>query len=60
MRPPAVPLFFGSDLRMSADLLFFRPPDAPLSPVEYGDELQAWIEEIYRQASNRIGWHPRK
>ncbi|GFU01375.1 retrovirus-related Pol polyprotein from transposon 17.6 [Trichonephila clavipes] len=43
------------DLRLPADLLFSRPPDAPLAPEEYIEKLQAWMEEIHHLARERIG-----
>ncbi|GFX22403.1 retrovirus-related Pol polyprotein from transposon 412 [Trichonephila clavipes] len=32
-------MLFGRDLRLPADLLFSRPPDAPLAPEEYIEKL---------------------
>ncbi|GFV97086.1 retrovirus-related Pol polyprotein from transposon 412 [Trichonephila clavipes] len=32
-------VLFGRDLRLPADLLFSRPPDAPLAPEEYIEKL---------------------
>ncbi|GFW33656.1 retrovirus-related Pol polyprotein from transposon 412 [Trichonephila clavipes] len=32
-------MLFGRDLRLPADLLFSRPPDAPLTPEEYIEKL---------------------
>ncbi|GFX71300.1 phosphoinositide 3-kinase regulatory subunit 4 [Trichonephila clavipes] len=48
-------MLFGSDLCLPADLLFSRPPDAPLAPEEYVEKLQAWMEEMHCLARNRIG-----
>ncbi|GFW27970.1 retrovirus-related Pol polyprotein from transposon 412 [Trichonephila clavipes] len=47
-------MLFGRDLRMLADLLFSRPPDAPLTPEEYVKKLQAWMKEIHHLARKRI------
>lgn len=43
-------MLFSRDLRLLADLLFGRPPDALSSSEEYVDKLQAQIEEVYRVA----------
>ncbi|GFV80815.1 retrovirus-related Pol polyprotein from transposon 412 [Trichonephila clavipes] len=32
-------MLFGRDIRLLADLLFSRPPDAPLAPEEYIEKL---------------------
>ncbi|GFW14979.1 retrovirus-related Pol polyprotein from transposon 412 [Trichonephila clavipes] len=48
-------MLFGRDLRLPADLLFSRPPDAPLAPEEYVKKLQARMEEMYHLAKERIG-----
>ncbi|GFW44360.1 retrovirus-related Pol polyprotein from transposon 412 [Trichonephila clavipes] len=48
-------MLFGHDLRLPADLLFSRPPDAPLAPEEYIEKLQARMEEIHHLARERIG-----
>ncbi|GFX49145.1 retrovirus-related Pol polyprotein from transposon 412 [Trichonephila clavipes] len=48
-------MLFGHDLRLPADLLFSRPPDAPLAPEEYIDKLQARMEEMHHLARERIG-----
>ncbi|GFT17685.1 retrovirus-related Pol polyprotein from transposon 412 [Trichonephila clavipes] len=48
-------MLFGSDLRLPADLLFSRPPDAPLAPEEYIEKLQARMEEMHHLARERIG-----
>ncbi|GFW97619.1 retrovirus-related Pol polyprotein from transposon 412 [Trichonephila clavipes] len=45
---------FGRDLRLPADLLFSRPPDAPLAPEEYVENLQARMEEMHHLARERI------
>ncbi|GFX09345.1 retrovirus-related Pol polyprotein from transposon 412 [Trichonephila clavipes] len=43
-------MLFGRDLRLPADLLFSRPPDAPLAPEEYIEKLQERMEEMHHQA----------
>ncbi|GFX36761.1 retrovirus-related Pol polyprotein from transposon 412 [Trichonephila clavipes] len=48
-------MLFGRDLRLPADLLFSRPPDAPLAPEEYIDKLQVRMEEMHHLARERIG-----
>ncbi|GFT70886.1 retrovirus-related Pol polyprotein from transposon 412 [Trichonephila clavipes] len=48
-------MLFGQDLRLPADLLFSRPPDAPLAPEKYIEKLQAWMEEMHHLARERIG-----
>ncbi|GFW62307.1 retrotransposable element Tf2 protein type 2 [Trichonephila clavipes] len=48
-------MLFGRNLRLPADLLFSRPPDAPLAPEEYIDIFQARMEEIHQLARERIG-----
>ncbi|GFV50398.1 retrovirus-related Pol polyprotein from transposon 412 [Trichonephila clavipes] len=48
-------MLFGRDLRLPADLLFSRRPDAPLAPEEYIEKLQAQMEEIHHLARERIG-----
>ncbi|GFW90370.1 retrovirus-related Pol polyprotein from transposon 412 [Trichonephila clavipes] len=48
-------MLFGRDLRLPADLLFSRPPDAPLAPEEYVEKLQARIEEMHHMARERLG-----
>ncbi|GFT47113.1 retrovirus-related Pol polyprotein from transposon 412 [Trichonephila clavipes] len=48
-------MLFGHDLRLPADLLFSRPPDAPLAPEEYIEKLQAQMEEMHHLARERIG-----
>ncbi|GFW59518.1 retrovirus-related Pol polyprotein from transposon 412 [Trichonephila clavipes] len=48
-------MLFGRDLRLPADLLFSRPPDAPLAPEEYIKKLQARMEEMHHLARERIG-----
>ncbi|GFW25223.1 retrovirus-related Pol polyprotein from transposon 412 [Trichonephila clavipes] len=45
-------MFFGRDLRLPADLLFSRPPDASLAPEEYIEKLQARMEEMHHLASS--------
>ncbi|GFU45366.1 retrovirus-related Pol polyprotein from transposon 412 [Trichonephila clavipes] len=47
-------MLFGRDLRLPADLLFNRPPDAPLAPEEYIEKLQAWTKEMHHLARERI------
>ncbi|KAF8784306.1 Retrovirus-related Pol polyprotein like [Argiope bruennichi] len=49
-------MLFGRDLRLPADLLFSRPPDAPLAPEEYFENLRTrWMEEVHHLARDRIG-----
>ncbi|GFT37995.1 retrovirus-related Pol polyprotein from transposon 412 [Trichonephila clavipes] len=48
-------MLFGRDVSLPADLLFSRPPDAPLEPEERIDKLQAWMEEMHHLARERIG-----
>ncbi|GFW71738.1 retrovirus-related Pol polyprotein from transposon 412 [Trichonephila clavipes] len=48
-------MLFGRDFRLPADLLFSRPPDAPLAPEEYIEKLQARMEEMHHLARERIG-----
>ncbi|GFX73304.1 retrovirus-related Pol polyprotein from transposon 412 [Trichonephila clavipes] len=48
-------MLFGRDLCLPADLLFNRPPEAPLAPEEYIEKLQARMEEMHHQARERIG-----
>ncbi|GFT33076.1 retrovirus-related Pol polyprotein from transposon 412 [Trichonephila clavipes] len=48
-------MLFGRDLRLPADLLLSRPPDAPLVTEEYVEKLQARMEEIYHLAREIIG-----
>ncbi|GFV05957.1 retrovirus-related Pol polyprotein from transposon 412 [Trichonephila clavipes] len=48
-------MLFGRDLRLPADLLFSRPPDAPLAPEEYVEKIQARMEEMHHLAKDRIG-----
>ncbi|GFT23544.1 retrovirus-related Pol polyprotein from transposon 412 [Trichonephila clavipes] len=47
-------MLFGRDLRLPADLLFSRPPDATLAPEEYIEKLQARKEKIHHLARERI------
>ncbi|GFX29206.1 retrovirus-related Pol polyprotein from transposon 412 [Trichonephila clavipes] len=47
-------MLFGRDLRLPADLLFSRPPDAPLAPEKYIEKLQARMEEMHHLARERI------
>ncbi|GFU90927.1 retrovirus-related Pol polyprotein from transposon 412 [Trichonephila clavipes] len=47
-------MLFGRDLRLPADLLFSRPPDAPLAPEEYIEKLQARMEVMHHLARERI------
>ncbi|GFY20733.1 hypothetical protein TNCV_1119671 [Trichonephila clavipes] len=47
-------MLFGLELRLPADLLLCRPPDAPLAPEEYMEKLQAWMEERHHLARERI------
>ncbi|GFV89713.1 retrovirus-related Pol polyprotein from transposon 412 [Trichonephila clavipes] len=53
-------MLFGRDLRLPADLLFSRPPDAPLEPEEYIEKLQAGMEEMHHLARERIGMASQK
>ncbi|GFW28843.1 retrovirus-related Pol polyprotein from transposon 412 [Trichonephila clavipes] len=53
-------MLFGRDLRLPADLLFSRPPDAPLVPEEYIEKLQARMEEMHHLSSERIGMTSKK
>ncbi|GFW49334.1 retrovirus-related Pol polyprotein from transposon 412 [Trichonephila clavipes] len=48
-------MLFGRDLRLPADLLFSRPPDASLASEEYIEKLQARMEEMHHLARERIG-----
>ncbi|GFW58962.1 retrovirus-related Pol polyprotein from transposon 412 [Trichonephila clavipes] len=48
-------MLFGRDLRLPADHLFSRPPDAPLATEEYIEKLQARIQEMHHLARERIG-----
>ncbi|GFT35264.1 retrovirus-related Pol polyprotein from transposon 412 [Trichonephila clavipes] len=48
-------MLFGRDLRLPSDLLFSRPPDAPLVHEEYIEKLQARIEEMHHLAREGIG-----
>ncbi|GFY34440.1 retrovirus-related Pol polyprotein from transposon 412 [Trichonephila clavipes] len=48
-------MLFGRDLPLPVDLLFSRPPDAPLAPEEYVEKLQARMEEMQHLARERIG-----
>ncbi|GFW66573.1 retrovirus-related Pol polyprotein from transposon 412 [Trichonephila clavipes] len=48
-------MLFGRDLRLLADLLFIRPPDAPLAPEQYIEKLQARMEEMHNLATEKIG-----
>ncbi|GFU01550.1 gag-Pol polyprotein [Trichonephila clavipes] len=48
-------MIFRRDLRLPADLLFSRPPDAPLAPEEYIEKLQALMEKMHHLARERIG-----
>ncbi|GFW20513.1 retrovirus-related Pol polyprotein from transposon 412 [Trichonephila clavipes] len=47
-------MLFGRELRLPADLLFRRPPDAPLVPEEYIEKLQARMKERHHLARKRI------
>ncbi|GFS58353.1 retrovirus-related Pol polyprotein from transposon 412 [Trichonephila clavipes] len=47
-------MLFGRDFRLLADLLFSRPPDAPLATEEYVEKLQTRMEEMHHLARNRI------
>ncbi|GFU46628.1 retrovirus-related Pol polyprotein from transposon 412 [Trichonephila clavipes] len=47
-------MLFRRDLRLPAELLFSRPPDAPLAPEKYTEKLQARMEEMHHLARERI------
>ncbi|GFU87046.1 retrovirus-related Pol polyprotein from transposon 412 [Trichonephila clavipes] len=47
-------MLFERDLRLPKNLLFSRPPDAPLAPEEYMKKLHAWMEEMHHLARGRI------
>ncbi|GFU01032.1 retrovirus-related Pol polyprotein from transposon 412 [Trichonephila clavipes] len=53
-------MLFGRDLRLPADLMFSRPPDAPLVSAEYIEKLQARMEEMHHLARERIGMASKK
>ncbi|GFV18924.1 retrovirus-related Pol polyprotein from transposon 412 [Trichonephila clavipes] len=53
-------MLFGRDLRLPADILFSRPPDAPLAPEQYIEKLQARMEEMHHLARERIGMASKK
>ncbi|GFU12554.1 retrovirus-related Pol polyprotein from transposon 412 [Trichonephila clavipes] len=48
-------MLFGRYLHLSSELLFSGPLDAPLSPEEYIEKLQARMEEMHHLARERIG-----
>ncbi|GFT18800.1 retrovirus-related Pol polyprotein from transposon 412 [Trichonephila clavipes] len=48
-------MLFGRDLRLPADLLFSRPPDALLAPEEYIKKLQPLMKETHHLARERMG-----
>ncbi|KAF8771831.1 Retrovirus-related Pol polyprotein like [Argiope bruennichi] len=48
-------MLFGRDLPLFTDLLFSRPPDAPLAPKEYVENLRTRMEEVHHMARDRIG-----
>ncbi|GFX29661.1 retrovirus-related Pol polyprotein from transposon 412 [Trichonephila clavipes] len=48
-------MLFGRNLRLPADLLFSRPPDAPLVLEEYIEKPLAWMKEMHYLARKRIG-----
>ncbi|GFV95857.1 retrovirus-related Pol polyprotein from transposon 412 [Trichonephila clavipes] len=48
-------MLLGRVLHLPSDLLFRRPPDAPLVPEEYIEKLQARLEEIHHLVRERIG-----
>ncbi|GFT03602.1 retrovirus-related Pol polyprotein from transposon 412 [Trichonephila clavipes] len=54
-------MFFGRDLRLLADILFSRLPDAPLAPEEYIEKLQArgWRKSII-WLGKESAWLPEK
>ncbi|GFW83045.1 retrovirus-related Pol polyprotein from transposon 412 [Trichonephila clavipes] len=43
-----------SQMPFGQDLLFSRPPEAPLAPEEYIEKLQARMEEMHHLATERI------
>ncbi|GFU61182.1 retrovirus-related Pol polyprotein from transposon 412 [Trichonephila clavipes] len=48
-------MLFGCDIRLPADLLLSRPPDAaPLASEEHFEKLQGWMEKIYHLATREI------
>jgi hypothetical protein len=47
-------MLFGRELRLPCDLLFGRPPDAPSSPEDYVEDLQARLEDVHEFARGRI------
>ena len=47
-------LTFGRELRLPCDLLFGRPPDAPSSPDQYLEDLQARLDGVHQFARERI------
>ncbi|GFT31358.1 hypothetical protein TNCV_608011 [Trichonephila clavipes] len=51
---PPSQMIFRRDLHLPADLLFSRPPDAPLAPEEYIKKLQARKEKIHYLARESI------
>ncbi|GFU55840.1 retrovirus-related Pol polyprotein from transposon 412 [Trichonephila clavipes] len=48
-------MLLGRDLRLSADLPFSQPPDAPLAHEEYIEKLQERMKEMPHLARERIG-----
>ncbi|GFX40082.1 integrase core domain protein [Trichonephila clavipes] len=48
-------MLFGREFRLHADLLFSRPPDAPLATEEYIEKLQAQMEEMHHLPREIIG-----
>ncbi|GFV36365.1 retrovirus-related Pol polyprotein from transposon 412 [Trichonephila clavipes] len=48
-------MFFGRDNRLSSDLLFCQPTDAPLAPKEYIEKLLVRMEKIHHLARERFG-----
>ncbi|GFY00940.1 retrovirus-related Pol polyprotein from transposon 412 [Trichonephila clavipes] len=53
-------MLFARDLRLPADLLFSRPPDAILAPEEYIQKLRARMEEMHHLARERISMASKK
>ncbi|GFU66321.1 retrovirus-related Pol polyprotein from transposon 412 [Trichonephila clavipes] len=47
-------MLFGRDRHLPADLLFSRPPEAPLAPEDCIEKLQVRMEEMYHLARERI------
>ncbi|GFX57866.1 hypothetical protein TNCV_3068331 [Trichonephila clavipes] len=52
-------MLFGRDLRLPADLLSSRPPDAPLAPEEYINSRNGWRKCII-WLGKESAWLPRR